>query len=128
MMPALKKTLSAGYEPALTQVVDALKAEGFGVLSEIDIRDTLKAKLGVDFRRYKILGACNPPLAHRALQAELDVGMMLPCNVVVYEDDAGHAVVTAVDPTQTIAAQHAGLLPIAAEVRAKLARVLERLS
>ncbi len=128
MMPALKKTLSSGYDAALTKVVDALKAEGFGVLTEIDIRDTLKAKLGVEFRRYKILGACNPPLAHRALQAELDVGMMLPCNVVVYEDDARHAVVTAVDPTQTIAAQHAGLLPIAEEVRTKLTRVLERLS
>ena len=128
MMPALKKTLTSGYDVALTQVVDALKTEGFGVLTEIDMRETLKAKLGVEFRRYKILGACNPPLAHRALQAELAVGMMLPCNVVVYEDDAGHAVVTAVDPTQTIAAQHAGLLPIAEEVRAKLARVLERLS
>jgi uncharacterized protein (DUF302 family) len=128
MMQTLKKILSSGYEEALTQVVAALKTEGFGVLTEIDIRDTLQAKLGVEFRRYKILGACNPPLAHRALQAELDVGMMLPCNVVVYEDDAGHAVVTAVDPTQTIAAQHARLLPIAEEVRAKLARVLERLS
>lgn len=128
MMPALKKSLSSGYEAALTQVVDALKTEGFGVLTEIDVRDTLKAKLGIEFRRYKILGACNPPLAHRALQAELDVGLMLPCNVVVYEDDAGHAVVTAVDPTQTMAAQHADLLPIAEEVRAKLARVLERLT
>ncbi len=128
MMPALKKSLSSGYEAALTQVVDALKTEGFGVLTEIDVRDTLKAKLGIEFRRYKILGACNPPLAHRALQAELDVGLMLPCNVVVYEDDAGRAVVTAVDPTQTMAAQHAGLLPIAEEVRAKLARVLERLT
>jgi uncharacterized protein (DUF302 family) len=128
MMPALKKTLSSGYDAALTQVVESLKAEGFGVLTEIDVRDTLQAKLGVEFRRYKILGACNPPLAHRALQAELDVGMMLPCNVVVYEDDAKHAVVTAVDPTQTIAAKHAGLLPIAEEVRAKLARVLERLT
>lgn len=128
MMPALKKTLSCTYEEALTRVVEALKTEGFGVLTEIDIRSTLQAKLGVDFRRYKILGACNPPLAHRALQAELDVGIMLPCNVIVYEDDAGHAVVTAVDPTQTIAAQHVGLLPIAEEVRAKLSRVVDRLA
>jgi len=128
MMPALKKTLDCGYDEALLRVVDALKTEGFGVLTEIDMRSTLQAKLGVEFRRYKILGACNPPLAHRALQAELDVGLMLPCNVVVYEDDAGKAVVTAVDPTQTMAAQHAGLLPIAEEVRGKLSRVLERLS
>ena len=128
MMQALKKTLSSGYEVALTQVVEALKTEGFGVLTEIDVRDTLKNKLGVEFRRYKILGACNPPLAHRALEAELDVGIMLPCNVIVYEDDAGHAVVTAVDPTQTMAAHHAGLLPVATEVRDKLARVIERLT
>lgn len=128
MTPGLKRTLQIGYDEALLQVVEALKAEGFGVLTEIDIRDTLQKKLGVEFRRYKILGACNPPLAHRALQAELDVGLMLPCNVVVYENDAGHAVVTAIDPMQTIAAQHSALLPIADEVRGKLARVLERLA
>jgi len=125
-MPAMKRTLQIGYDEALVKVVEALKTEGFGVLTEIDIRDTLQKKLGAEFRRYKILGACNPPLAHRALQAELDVGLMLPCNVVVYED-AGRAVVTAIDPTQTIAAHHPGLLPIAQEVRDKLARVLERL-
>jgi uncharacterized protein (DUF302 family) len=127
MTPGLKRTLQIGYDEALLQVVEALKAEGFGVLTEIDIRDTLQKKLGVEFRRYKILGACNPPLAHRVLQAELDVGLMLPCNVVVYEDDTGHAVVTAIDPLQTIAAHHAALQPIANEVHGKLARVLERL-
>jgi uncharacterized protein (DUF302 family) len=127
-MPGLKRALTIGYDEALLKVVDALKTEGFGVLTEIDVRDTLHNKLGVEFRRYKILGACNPPLAHRALQVELDVGLMLPCNVIVYEDDAGHAVVTAIDPTQTIAAEHPGLLPIAQEVRGKLARVLERLT
>jgi uncharacterized protein (DUF302 family) len=128
MMPGLKRTLQIGYDAALLQVVEALKAEGFGVLTEIDIRDTLQKKLGVEFRRYKILGACNPPLAHRALLAEIDAGLMLPCNVVVYEDDLGHAVVTAVDPLQTIAAHNAALQPIAEEVRGKLARVLERLA
>ena len=127
-MPGMKRELTIGYDEALVKVVDALKTEGFGVLTEIDVRDTLQKKLGVEFRRYKILGACNPPLAHRALQAELEVGMMLPCNVVVYESDAGHAVVTAIDPMQTIATQHPGLLPIAEEVRGKLTRVLERLA
>lgn len=125
-MTELSKTLAIGYDAALAKVPDALKAEGFGVLTEIDVRDTLKAKLGVDFRRYKILGACNPPLAHRALQADLQIGVMLPCNVIVYEE-GDHAVVTAVDPMQTIAAQDERLKPIADEVRGKLARVLERL-
>jgi len=124
-LPGMKRALTIGYDEALVRVVEALKTEGFGVLTEIDVRDTLQKKLGVDVRRYKILGACNPPLAHRALQAELDVGLMLPCNVVVYEDD-GHAVVTAIDPTQTFAAHHPGLQAIAEEVRGKLARVLER--
>jgi uncharacterized protein (DUF302 family) len=126
MMP-LKRTLPIGYDQALVAVVDALKSEGFGVLTEIDIRNTLLEKLGVEFRRYKILGACNPPLAHRALQADLDVGLMLPCNIVVYEDDQRHAVITAIDPMQTVAAHHSALLPIAEEVRGKLMRVLERL-
>ena len=126
-MPGLKRTLPIGYDEALVKVVEALKTEGFGVLTEIDIQSTLKNKLGVEFRRYKILGACNPPLAHRALQAELDVGLTLPCNVVVYEDDQRRAVVTAIGPMQTVAAQRPALLPIADEVRGKLARVLERL-
>ena len=127
MMPQMKRTLAIGYDQALVAVVDALKAEGFGVLTEIDIQNTLHNKLGVEFRRYKILGACNPPLAHRALLADLEVGLMLPCNVVVYEDDQRHAVVSAVDPMQTMAADHAALLPIAEEVRGKLTRVLDRL-
>jgi len=127
-LPGLKRTLSLSYADALVSVTRALQAEGFGVLTEIDMKATLAAKLGVEFRPYTILGACNPPLAHRALQAELEVGLMLPCNVVVYEADAGHTVVTAIDPTQTIAATHPALLPIAAEVRAKLARVLAQLA
>lgn len=126
-LPGLKRTLALGHADALASVRKALPSEGFGVLTEIDMRATLAAKLGVEFRPYTILGACNPPLAHRALQAELEVGLMLPCNVIVYEVDAGHTVVTAIDPTQTVAATHPALLPIAEEVRAKLARVLAQL-
>jgi uncharacterized protein (DUF302 family) len=84
----------------LAKLPEALKTEGFGVLTEIDVRDTRRAKLGVEFRRYKILGACNPPLAHRVLQAELSAGVMLPRNVIVYED-GDHTVVIAVDPLKT---------------------------
>jgi len=127
MIAGMQKTLTLGYDDVIARLPDALKTEGFGVLTEIDIRDTLRAKLGVEFRRYKIFGACNPPLAHRALQSELVIGVMLPCNVVVYEE-GDHAVVTAVDPMQTIAAQSDTLRPIAEEVRARLTRVLDRLA
>jgi uncharacterized protein (DUF302 family) len=125
--PGLRRVVSASYDDVLAQLPDALKSEGFGVLTEIDVRDTLRAKLGVEFRRYKILGACNPPLAYRALEAELAIGVMLPCNVVVYED-GDQTVVLAVDPMQTIAAGSDKLRPIADEVRGKLARVLERIA
>jgi uncharacterized protein (DUF302 family) len=127
MIPGIQRTVSIGYEEVLAKLPDILKTEGFGVLTEIDVRDTLRAKLGVEFRRYKILGACNPPLAHRALQTELGAGVMLPCNVVVYED-GDRTVVTAVDPMETFAAHDDRLRPIAEEVRAKLERVLERLA
>jgi uncharacterized protein (DUF302 family) len=126
MTPGMRKTLGIGYDAALAKLPEALRSEGFGVLTEIDVRETLRAKLGVDFRRYKIFGACNPPLAHRALEIDLAVGVMLPCNVIVYEED-DHAVVTAVDPMQTVAAQDERLLVVADEVRARLARVLDRL-
>ncbi len=126
MINAIRKKLPLPYEAVLAKLPEALKTEGFGVLTEIDVRETLRAKLGVEFRKYKILGACNPPLAHRALEAAIDIGVMLPCNVIVYEDGGG-TTVTAVDPMETIAAQHEGLRPIAEEVRGKLARVLDRL-
>ena len=125
-MPGIQKVVSLPYDAVLARLPDDLKAEGFGVLTQIDVRDTLREKLGVEFRRYKILGACNPPLAYRALQAELGVGVMLPCNVVVYEDGE-RTVVVAIDPMETVAAGSAALRPIAEEVRGKLARVLERL-
>ena len=127
MVAAMKKELRISYDEALIAVTEALKTQGFGVLTEIDVRDTLKKKLGVDFRRYKILGACNPPLAHRALSAELEIGLMLPCNVIVYEGDNKKAVVVAIDPMQTVAAASPSLKPIAEEVRSKLALVLEQL-
>jgi uncharacterized protein (DUF302 family) len=115
------------YAEALAKLPEALKAEGFGILTRIDVKETLKLKLGVDFRRYEILGACNPTLANRALSSQLDVGVMMPCNVVVYEGDDGKAVVSAVDPMATIAATHPGLNVIAGEVRQKLARVVASL-
>jgi len=124
----IRRELSCGYEEALARLPEALKGEGFGVLTEIDVKETLKKKLDVDFRRYKILGACNPPLAHRALQTELEIGLFLPCNVIVYENDAGKTVVSAVDPMQAMAAQAgSGMETLAAEVQAKLSRVLDKL-
>lgn len=124
----LRRVLRLGYEEALARVPEVLKTEGFGVLTEIDVKETLKRKLDVDFRRYKILGACNPSFAHRALQAELEIGLQLPCNVIVYEGDDGRAVVSAVDPMQTIAAQASPQVrEIAEAVREKLQRVIERL-
>jgi len=124
----IRRALGIDYSEALARVPQELKAEGFGVLTEIDVRDTLKEKLGVDFRRYKILGACNPPLAHRALQAELEVGLMLPCNVIVYEGEDRRAVVVAIDPLQTVAARgNPELRKVAEEVREKLLRVIGRL-
>lgn len=121
-----KSTL--GYDEALARLPDLLKAEGFGVLTQIDVKETLKAKIGVDFRRYKILGACNPHLAHQALSHAADIGVLLPCNVVVYEGDDGKATVIAIDPMQTLAAGRPELAPIAGEVQARLRRVVEKLA
>jgi uncharacterized protein (DUF302 family) len=116
------------FDTAVAKVTEALKAEGFGVLTEIDVKETLERKLGVSFRRYKILGACNPPFAHRALQANLDVGLLLPCNVAVYEEDGGTTHVAAIDPLQTVAAHgDPALATIAKEVGEKLARAMRSL-
>ena len=124
----IRKTLDLGFDEALAKIPEALKAEGFGVLTEIDVQATLKKKLDVDFRRYRILGACNPPFAHRALQHSLDVGMLLPCNVIVYETDDRKTVVSAVDPMQTLAAQaDPAMRPIAEQVQQKLQRVIDSL-
>ncbi len=123
---ALTGTTSLTFDDAVARVREGLTAEGFGVLCEIDVQATLKAKLGVESGRYLILGACNPPLAHRALQAEPDVGVLLPCNVVVYErDDA--TIVSAVDAERMLSiVGRDELEPIAAEVRARLGRVVEQ--
>ena len=128
MNDGIRRSLSYGYAEALERVPEALKKEGFGVLTEIDVKETLKKKLDVDFRPYKILGACNPPFAHRALQETLDVGLMLPCNVVVYEDDEGKATVNAIDPRQTIGQDAPPpLQQLADEVRERLERVVRSL-
>ncbi len=125
---AMSKVVQS-YDEALARIPDLLKGQGFGVLTEIDVKETLKKKINVDFRRYKILGACNPPLAHKALSAVPEIGLMLPCNVVVYESDDGKAVVLAIDPVATIGAQGLPqLAEVAAEVRSRLAKVLEALA
>ncbi|MCG3157388.1 MAG: hypothetical protein DKINENOH_04020 [bacterium] len=114
-----------GFEEAIARVTEALKQEGFGILTEIDVQETLKKKLNVDFRRYKILGACNPPFAHQALQAEEYIGTMLPCNVIVQEK-AGGVEVAAVDPVASMAAvRNEQLGRIAGEVRRKLEQVIQ---
>jgi uncharacterized protein (DUF302 family) len=125
----LSKDVKLGYEQALAAVTEALKGEGFGVLTEIDVAATLKKKLDVDFPKYKILGACNPPLALKALTAENQVGVLLPCNVVVQEHRDGRVEVSAMDPVGAM--QMIGnkeLDAIAADVRARLERVLAKLS
>jgi uncharacterized protein (DUF302 family) len=120
-------TVPLSYEDAVQRTRDALAAEGFGVLTEIDVRATLKQKLDVDFRPYVILGACNPPLAHRALTAERDIGLLLPCNVIVYAADApGTSVVAALDPVEALQlARSDAVAPLAAEVRGRLVRALD---
>jgi len=119
--------LSVPYSQAVELVTQALKGEGFGVLTEIDMQMTLKQKLGVELRPYVILGACHPPSAQRTLETELDAGLLLPCNVVVYED-GGESEVAILDPVAMIGVTgNAALNPIAVEVKHKLDRVLEAL-
>lgn len=123
----LTRQLSVPYDEAVVRVKAALKEEGFGVLTEIDVQDTLRQKLGKEFRRYDIIGACNPPLALRALEAELQVGLLLPCNVVVYEDGAS-TTVAAFDPEAAMGlADNPALEEVAKEAKAGLKRALERL-
>lgn len=121
-------TLSPGFDEAVRRTTAALKEEGFGVLTEIDVADTLKKKIGVDFRRYRILGACNPKLAHEALQIEGNIGTMLPCNVVIQEAADGKIEVAAIDPVASMmAVENPRLKQAAEQVRDKLQRVVSRL-
>ncbi|MEJ5250479.1 MAG: DUF302 domain-containing protein [Chthonomonadetes bacterium] len=116
------------YTEAVEKTISALKGEGFGVLTTIDVKQTLREKLGVEHRPYIILGACNPPLAHRALNAEPEVGLLLPCNVVVYEEGEG-CVVSAMDPSAAMKlVPNPELEAVAKEVRAKLERVLQQVA
>ena len=123
---AFSTVLNTSYEEAVTKVTDALKEEGFGVLTEIDVKATLKKKLDKEFRKYVILGACNPPYAYRTLQADLDVGLLLPCNVIVYETNDRKAYVSAFNPVSALEIMKSEeLRKIAEEVSGKLKRVID---
>jgi uncharacterized protein (DUF302 family) len=123
----IRKTVKGSFDEVLARIPEALKAEGFGILTRIDVKQTLKEKIGVDFRRYQILGACNPKYAHHALSTDLAIGSLLPCSVAVWEEDDGQVAVNAVDPMQTIAASNPAFTQVAGEVRERLARALAAL-
>ena len=123
---AFGKTVNVSYDEALSLAADALAREGFGVLTEIDVAATLKKKLGKEMRPYKILGACNPNLAHRAIEAEPQIGALLPCNVVVRVDEGGRTRVEIMDPDAVLKlVDNPGVAAVASEVRARLGKVLE---
>jgi uncharacterized protein (DUF302 family) len=124
------KTVDLPYKEAVEKTRGALKEEGFGVLCEIDLKEKLKEKLGVDFRNYVILGACNPPLAYKSLQSEINIGLLLPCNVIVYEaENARKSIVAAIDATRmlSVVGSNAALNSVASEVNEKLKRVIAQL-
>lgn len=122
------KTLDDSFEETIDKVTKELKEEGFGILTEIDVKETFKKKLDIDFRKYRILGACNPQMAHKAISAESKIGTMLPCNVIVQEVENGRTEVSAVDPVASMTAVgNDDLGSIAQEVRSKLQLVIERL-
>lgn len=125
MQYGFSKTVDMPYEQVIEKVATELKKEGFGVLTSIDVKETLKQKINVDFKKYAILGACNPPIAHRALQEEEELGLLLPCNVIVYEKD-GKTRVSIFDPmVMTWIMENDNIKPIATEVQEKLQRVLK---
>jgi uncharacterized protein (DUF302 family) len=122
------KKISVSFDEAVEKVRDGLKKEGFGILTDIDVKETLKKKLDVDFRKYRILGACNPPFAYKALQAEDKIGTMLPCNIIVQELDDGTVETAAIDPIASMqAVQNQNLGEVARQVQAKLKKVIDNL-
>jgi uncharacterized protein (DUF302 family) len=122
------KTVSYDFDTAIGKVTEELKKEGFGVLTEIDVQDTFKKKLDIDFRKYRILGACNPHFAYKAIQSEDKIGTMLPCNIIVQEHENGKVEVTAVDPVASMMAiKNNSLGNVAGQVREKLNKVIESL-
>jgi uncharacterized protein (DUF302 family) len=126
-MYGYKKSLNIPYEEAIKRTKEELKKEGFGVLTEIDVKETLRKKLNVDFDKYTILGACNPPFAYKSLQAELDIGLMLPCNVIVYENE-GQTFVSSILPTAAMSMiKNEKLRKIAEQVEEKLKRTIDNI-
>ncbi len=124
MQYGFSKTIDLPFEQTIEKVTEELKKEGFGVLTTIDVKETLKKKIDVDFKKYTILGACNPPIAHKALQTEEELGLLLPCNVIVYEKD-NQTQVSIFDPMlMTNIIDNEKMVPIAKEVKEKLERVL----
>lgn len=122
------KVVNLGYDKAIEKVTEELKKEGFGILTEIDVKETLKKKLDVDFKPYKILGACNPPFAYKSLQAEEQIGLMLPCNVIVYVNDKNETVVAAIDPIASMqAVKNESLGEVAETIQGKLKTVISNL-
>ena len=121
--------LQLDFDSAVERTVERLKDQGFGVLTEIDVKETLKQKLGVDFKNYRILGACNPPLAHKALSAEDEIGLLLPCNVIVYETSKGKVRVSAIDPVAAMSVVGSDAVrSVAEEVSQKLTAVISALA
>ena len=124
---AYQAVLDATFEEALSRVTEALKSEGFGVLTEIDVKAVLRKKLDQDFRKYVILGACNPPFAHQSLQADLDVGLLLPCNVILYETDDRKTCIAAINPVSALQViKNENLQSIAEQVSVKLSKVIKK--
>ena len=125
----IRKTIALGFDDAVVRTRELLQTEGFGVLTEIDMKAKLKEKIGADIQRYLILGACNPPLAHKALQAEPEIGLLLPCNVIVYEAPDGKTVVSAMDPgvMSKVVGDNPAMEEVATDARARLERVIAKL-